>query len=378
MKKICPLCETENEEDARFCKDCNEPLYLKECPKNNSNNKDSMEEQPFELISDEEAFKITKKGESKGFFNRIFSNKTPLYNNFQEISNAALDAITANRNNNDIINILKQGLNFIDKATAADIERMNTIASLLARPRFREMEAAVKFWERIVELDPLNFNALSCLISFYIPEGQNNNAYQIGKLLLKSDYRASIVKEKEIVQLMGPSAEEFDVQNLEKPASTLYSLLGNFYIEQSDYPLAITAFNIALEIDPNNMDALNNIAVVFFRIKEYPEALRYYRRCLEVTPIEMQKEYREALEKHNLNPSSVIKGVQAKEKIKQMIRKAESEILFNIGECLFMLNKTDDARDVLRESAEKSSEFPHRDLTEVVEEILAELWKKYK
>ena len=27
MKKICPLCGTENEEDARFCKECNEPLY---------------------------------------------------------------------------------------------------------------------------------------------------------------------------------------------------------------------------------------------------------------------------------------------------------------------------------------------------------------
>lgn len=27
MKNICPLCGTENKEDARFCKECNEPLY---------------------------------------------------------------------------------------------------------------------------------------------------------------------------------------------------------------------------------------------------------------------------------------------------------------------------------------------------------------
>ena len=27
MKKICPLCGTENEEESRFCKECNEPLY---------------------------------------------------------------------------------------------------------------------------------------------------------------------------------------------------------------------------------------------------------------------------------------------------------------------------------------------------------------
>lgn len=37
MKKICPLCETENEEDARFCKECNEPLYN---ITNNSQNKE--------------------------------------------------------------------------------------------------------------------------------------------------------------------------------------------------------------------------------------------------------------------------------------------------------------------------------------------------
>jgi TM2 domain-containing membrane protein YozV len=27
MKNVCPLCGTENEKDARFCKECNEPLY---------------------------------------------------------------------------------------------------------------------------------------------------------------------------------------------------------------------------------------------------------------------------------------------------------------------------------------------------------------
>ena len=35
MKKICPLCEHENDEDARFCTECNEPLYNleEECKK---------------------------------------------------------------------------------------------------------------------------------------------------------------------------------------------------------------------------------------------------------------------------------------------------------------------------------------------------------
>jgi len=337
MKIKCPLCGTINyfsgiEEGPKFCSNCNEPLFEK---------------------------------------------KIPLLNSFKEIANVAFDAIANNKSNNYILAILKQGMNLINGSTSEDIESLNIIASLLARPRFKEMETAVKFWERIVELEPLNFSALKCLVSFYIQQGRNKDVYQKGKLLLKSDYRNGIAKDKEIVRLMGSSAKEFDVQNPEKSTSDLYGFLGGFYVDHKDYALAIAAFNIALEIDPNNIDALNNIAVTFFRKKEYSEALKYYKKCLEVTPNELLKEYRESMEKHTIDPTSA-KGFQAKAKIKQMIKEAESEILFNIGECFFMLNEMDDARDALRKSIEKSEKFAHRDLTEVVEEILAELRKKYR
>ena len=338
VKIECPRCGCENyftgleDEGTKFCSNCNEPLFEK---------------------------------------------KIPLLNSFKEIANAAFDAIANNKSNDDILVILKQGMNLIDGSTSKDIESLNIIASLLARPRFREMETAVKFWERIVELEPLNFSALTYLVSFYIQQNRNEDVYQKGKLLLKSDYRNGIAKEKEIIQLMGSSAKEFDIQNPEKSTSDLYGFLGGFYSDHKDYSLAITAFNIALEIDQNNIDALNNIAVTSFRKEDYSEALKYYKKCLEFTPHELQKEYRETMEKYAIDPTSA-KGIQAKTKLEEMIREAESEILFNIGECLFILNKMDDARDALRKSIEKSEKFPHRDLTEVVEEILAELRKKYR
>jgi tetratricopeptide (TPR) repeat protein len=336
MKIKCPLCSCENyftgleDEGTRFCSNCNVPLFEK---------------------------------------------KTLLFNSFEEISNAAFDAIANDRSTKDILTILKQGVNLINGSTSEDIESLNIIASLLARPRFRETETAVKFWERIIELEPLNFSALGFLVSFYIQQGRNKDVYQKGELLLESDYKKGIAKNKEIVRLMGSSAKEFDVQNPEKSTSGLYGFLGGFYSDHKDYALAITAFNIALEIDPNNIDALNNIAVTLFRMKEYSEALKYYKRCLEFTPYELHKEYVETMEKYAINLTSE-KGYQAKSK--QMIREAESEILFNIGECLFMLNKMDDARDALRKSIEKSEKFPHRDLSEVVEEILAELRGKHR
>jgi len=308
---------------------------------------------------------------------QLFEKKIPLLNSFEEISSAALSAIAKDKSTKDIIAILKQGVNLIDGSTSEDIENLNIIASLLARPRFRETETAVKFWERIVELEPLNFIALKCLVGFYIQQNRNEDVYQKGKLLLKSDYRNGIVKDKEIVRLMGSSAKEFDVQNPEKSTSDLYGFLGGFYFDHKDYALAISSFNIALEIDPNNIDALNNIAVTFFSKTDYSEALKYYKKCLEVTPSELQKEYRETVEKYALDPIKA-KRLPTAAKANQMIKEAESEILFNIGECLFMLNKMGDARDALRKSIEKSGEFPHRDLSEVVEEILAELRKKYR
>ena len=338
MKIKCPLCDCENyftgleDENTRFCSNCYVPLFEK---------------------------------------------KTLSFNTFEEISNAALGAIASGGSTKDILTILKQGVDLIDGSTSEDIESLNIIASLLARPNFGEVETAVKLWERIVELEPFNFSALRFLVSFYLQQSQNNDVYQKGSLLLKSDYRNGIVKDKEIVRLMGSSAKEFDVQNPEKSTSYLYGSLGGFYCDHKDYTLAVTAFNIALDINPNNIDALNNIAVALFHKKEYSEALEHYKKCLDVTPYELQKEYRESMEKHTIDPTSA-KGIQAKAKIEQMIKEARSEILFNIGECLFMLNKMDDARYALRKSIEKSEKFLHRDLSEVVEEILAELRRKHR
>jgi tetratricopeptide (TPR) repeat protein len=241
------------------------------------------------------------------------------------------------------------------------------------------MGMAVKIWERIVEIEPLNFEALRFLVSWYMHQGSTSDIYKKGKLLLEADYKNGIKKDKEITQFMGKAfAAEFGIQNLEKDTSSLYWHLGTFYIKNNDYPLAVSAMNVALELNPNNIDALNNIAIAYFMMEDYAIALRWYKKCLSITPIEMYKEYEESLEKHDLKPTSWMGGIQAKEKIRQLIAQAESEILFGIGECLFLLNQTDDARDAFRKSVEKSEKFPHSNLTEAVEEILTVLQNKYR
>ena len=113
-----------------------------------------------------------------------------------------------------------------------------------------------------------------------------------------------------------------------------------------------------------HIDALNNIAVVFFWKKDYSEALEYHRKYLLLMPNVLRKKAEEA-------------GLDESE-IEQLQRKYESKKPFNIGECLFLMNDIDAARETFRKFIEKSGKFPHRDMAEVVEEILAGLQKKHR
>jgi hypothetical protein len=75
MKIKCPLCSFENEEGSKFCKNCNEPLFKQEYSEDTPYIKEvKNDDQPFELISDEEAYEITRKSERKVKF-KLFSKK---------------------------------------------------------------------------------------------------------------------------------------------------------------------------------------------------------------------------------------------------------------------------------------------------------------
>jgi len=59
MKNICPLCGTENEENARFCKECNEPLY------DPNTNNTSKEPDRKKQIEEEEKTRVEAKGKTE-------------------------------------------------------------------------------------------------------------------------------------------------------------------------------------------------------------------------------------------------------------------------------------------------------------------------
>lgn len=64
MKKICPLCETENDEDARFCKECNEPLYNIKAEEKEFIEKERLNEEREDEWIPDNTRKVNSKNES--------------------------------------------------------------------------------------------------------------------------------------------------------------------------------------------------------------------------------------------------------------------------------------------------------------------------
>jgi tetratricopeptide (TPR) repeat protein len=53
---------------------------------------------------------------------------------------------------------------------------------------------------------------------------------------------------------------------------------------QGDYDAALTSYRLALRDTPNDLRVLQNMAIAFSRIGRVEEAIRAYRRALEIDP----------------------------------------------------------------------------------------------
>ncbi len=53
---------------------------------------------------------------------------------------------------------------------------------------------------------------------------------------------------------------------------------------QGDYEAALTSYRLALRDEPNNHNVLQNMAIAYSRLTRTSEAIRCYRRALEIQP----------------------------------------------------------------------------------------------
>lgn len=59
---------------------------------------------------------------------------------------------------------------------------------------------------------------------------------------------------------------------------------GNLYFQLGDYKKAISYYDQVLEINPNNLDALNNKGAALVKLGKADEAIQYYIKILSIDP----------------------------------------------------------------------------------------------
>lgn len=71
------------------------------------------------------------------------------------------------------------------------------------------------------------------------------------------------------------------------------------YIRQGDYSRAIDAYRRALQIDPDNLSALNNLGIVYEKRQEwYPQAAETWRRVMELSESRADEKHALRARKH--------------------------------------------------------------------------------
>ena len=175
----------------------------------------------------------------------------------------------------------------------------------ILRHHFQEYDAAIKYYERAIELDP------KALISY---QG------------LRGLYSLDLHEPKKGVEVLVKALQYFDNDE------SLTLEIANIYdFELDDYESAITYYKKVLEINPNNLLALNALSYL-----NYDAALEYYLKILEIddqTPSTYVNighlyfyhlsNFKEALEYYN-KAHQLIKS-------RQLPVKYAGELYFNMG-----------------------------------------------
>ncbi len=64
---------------------------------------------------------------------------------------------------------------------------------------------------------------------------------------------------------------------------TICSMEGIIYLQKGELNKALSLFNLGLEIEPNNVDVLYNIAYTYTLLNDIENSIYYYNKCLELT-----------------------------------------------------------------------------------------------
>lgn len=122
-----------------------------------------------------------------------------------------------------------------------------------------EKEAAIPYFKKAIELDPSNSSAIRSLAQLYYDLDQVENSIQT--------YEQAITKEED-----------------KKIKADLYFNLGVLYMKVEDYTNAEDSFNMAYDLNPDDVEALVGMAQTFEGAEKWSRAEKYYKELIFIDP----------------------------------------------------------------------------------------------
>ncbi|WP_192036148.1 type IV pilus biogenesis/stability protein PilW [Halomonas sp. YLGW01] len=135
-------------------------------------------------------------------------------------------------------------------------------------------------------------------------------------------------------------------QDNQDEAVEAYTRLGTAYLERNNLPRATRALNRALEVAPNDPEALQAMAMIFQRQDEIALAEEYFRRALDAAP--------DATRARNNFAAFLYAQGRTRDACKQLALASEdtqyanrAQLFANLGQCRRDLGQTEEAREAL-------------------------------
>ncbi|MFH1853502.1 MAG: tetratricopeptide repeat protein [Candidatus Neomarinimicrobiota bacterium] len=158
------------------------------------------------------------------------------------------------------MNDMSMALSSISKAAelATDNAKIMLVAGQIYS-RGGDCEQAMEYFRKAVDLDPNNTNAIRSLASNYYDCGDRDNAIVT--------YEVAIGKETD-----------------PKIKADLHFNLGVLYNQAEDFDQAEENFMIALDLNPEDVEAIVGMALVFEKAEKWRQAERFYKQLIEIDP----------------------------------------------------------------------------------------------
>lgn len=151
-----------------------------------------------------------------------------------------------------------------------------------------QFEAATLLYNQALELAPHNNLAMFGLATIYQQEGETDKAKQYYIKLLKldpSDQRSL----NNFLLLVGEQSPEGAIielkrlENINPQMALIPAQIAMIYSKSEDYAKSIKYLYKALALEPENLLYIYNLAILFDKIGNYPEAKKLYKELLDAS-----------------------------------------------------------------------------------------------